>query len=43
LRVGASADLLVIQPDTPWMTNHVDPLGMLMFGWDDRWISQTMV
>lgn len=43
LRVGASADLLVIQPDTPWLTNDLDPLGMLMFGWDDRWIKQTMV
>jgi len=43
LQVGASADLLVIQPDTDWLTNHPDPLGMLMFGWDDRWIRHTMV
>jgi guanine deaminase len=43
LRAGASADLLVVQPDIPWLASSVDPLGMLMFGWDDRWISQTMV
>ncbi|MDB4540317.1 amidohydrolase family protein [bacterium] len=43
LRVGASADLLVVEPDIPWLTSRVDPLAMLMFGWDDRWIRQTMV
>ena len=43
LRVGASADLLVVQPDIPWLSSEVDPLAMLMFGWNDRWIRQTLI
>jgi guanine deaminase len=43
LRVGASADLLVVQPDIPWLSGGVDPLAMLMLGWNDRWISQTLI
>lgn len=37
---GAEADLLVIEPDIPWLS-AADPLGMLMFAWDDRWLRQT--
>lgn len=42
LRAGASADLLVIQPNLPWR-DHLDPMAMLMWAWDDRWISRTVV
>ncbi|MFG0284268.1 MAG: amidohydrolase family protein [Phycisphaerales bacterium JB039] len=34
---GAPADLLVIEPDIDWRSAP-DPLGALLFGWDDRWI-----
>lgn len=42
LDVGASADLLCIEPDLPWLES-VDPLAMLLFAWDDRWIKQTLL
>ena len=38
ISVGNAADLLVIQPDTPWLECDVDPLAKLMWSWDDRWI-----
>lgn len=42
---GASADMLVIKPDLPWLPiDEVDqrcPLSTLMFCWDDRWIQRT--
>ena len=41
LAVGAAADVLVIEPDVPWM-DTADPLGTLMFAWDDRWLRQTI-
>jgi guanine deaminase len=37
LETGAAADLLVIEPDIDWL-EAPDPLGALLFGWDDRWI-----
>ncbi len=37
------ADLVVVQPDIPWLDSVVDPLAMLMFAWDDRWIKQTLL
>ena len=43
LRAGAAADLLVIEPTIPWLDSPVDPLSMLMFAWDDRWLKQTML
>ncbi len=43
LRVGGSADLLAIAPDVPWLDSPVDPLAMLMFAWDDRWIKSVLL
>ena len=43
IEIGASADLLVIQPDIPWRDPAVDPLSRLMFSWDDRWLSHTIL
>lgn len=40
LRVGAPADLLIAKPDLPWLESPVDPLAMLLFAWDDRWITR---
>jgi len=41
LAAGAPADLLVAEPDLPWLDSPVDPLDMLLFAWDDRWIART--
>ena len=43
LRVGGTADLLVIEPSVRWIDSHIDPLAMLMFAWDDRWLKRTML
>jgi len=44
---GASADVVVIEPDIRWQAGDaealVDPLSILMWAWDDRWIKQTIV
>jgi len=40
---GASADLVLIKPNIPWLDRTVDPLSQLMFAWDDRWIERTFV
>lgn len=40
---GASADLVLIKPNIPWLDRTVDPLSQLMFAWDDRWIEKTFV
>ena len=40
---GASADLVLIKPNIPWLDRTVDPLSQLMFAWDDRWIERTWV
>ena len=42
LHVGAEADLLVIRPTTGW-TDSPDPLGTLLYSWDDRWLRKTLV
>jgi guanine deaminase len=42
LAVGAEADILVVQPDIPWKT-AADPLGTLLYAWDDRWITNTLL
>ncbi len=39
IAVGNRADLVMIKPDVPW-THAPDPLGMLLFAWDNRWISR---
>jgi guanine deaminase len=43
LQVGAPADLVLVEPDISWQEGLVDPLAMLMFAWDDRWIKQVML
>lgn len=43
IRVGNTADLLVIAPDIPLQKSSVDPLAMLMFAWDDRWIQSVFL
>ncbi|MEM6474318.1 MAG: amidohydrolase family protein, partial [Planctomycetota bacterium] len=42
IEIGASADVLCIEPDIPWL-KATDPLAMLLFAWDDRWIQQTFL
>jgi len=39
---GAAADLLVVGPDIPWQ-GGLNPLSTLMYGWDDRWLKQTLL
>lgn len=41
LHGGCPADLILIEPDTPWLSSGVDPLSALMFSWDDRWLKRT--
>lgn len=41
LQSGCRADVLVIEPDIKWLDSPADPLSMLMFAWDDRWIKRT--
>jgi len=43
LQVDAPADLVMVKPDIAWQTGAVDPLSMLMFAWDDRWIRTVML
>src|SRR6056297_897924 len=43
LAVGAAADLVVIEPTIRWLDPPVDPLSRLMFAWDDRWITRTLL
>ncbi|MEM9417538.1 MAG: amidohydrolase family protein [Planctomycetota bacterium] len=43
LAAGASADVVVVQPDIPWHNSAVDPLERLMWSWDDRWVKQTIL
>ncbi len=38
LAPGNQADVVLIEPDLPWLSGEVDPLSMLMFAWDDRWV-----
>lgn len=41
LAPGAEADILVVRPDIPWSVTP-DPLGTLLYAWDDRWIERTL-
>lgn len=42
LEARCEADLLVIEPNIRW-SDTPDPLGTLLYGWDDRWLSRTVV
>lgn len=42
IQPDAEADLAIFQPDIPWQQAH-NPLGMVMFAYDDRWLTQTIV
>lgn len=42
LEIGAAADLLIIRPDIAWHM-HPDPLALLLYAWDDRWLKQTLI
>ncbi|QOI99757.1 MAG: amidohydrolase family protein [Phycisphaeraceae bacterium] len=37
LAPGLDADLVIVEPDIPWQ-DHPDPLSLLLYAWDDRWI-----
>ncbi len=39
---GAEADLLVLHPDIPYLESQ-DPLGALLWSWDDRWLRRTIL
>ncbi|MEM6393875.1 MAG: amidohydrolase family protein [Planctomycetota bacterium] len=41
LQPDAPADLLVFDPPNGWLT-HPDPLGRLIWDWDDRWLRVTL-
>ncbi|MEL7089189.1 MAG: amidohydrolase family protein, partial [Planctomycetota bacterium] len=43
LAAGQPADVLVIEPNIGWLSSSVNPLAMLLFAWDDRWIKRTLV
>jgi guanine deaminase len=42
LAAGAEADVLVLQPNIAWQT-ATDPLAMLLYAWDSRWIKQVLI
>ena len=42
IQENAEADLVILQPDIPWQDAY-DPLGMVMFAYDDRWVDATIV
>ena len=39
--MDAEASLVIAKPDIHWL-EYPDPLGALLFGWDDRWIETTL-
>jgi len=41
LEAGAAADLVVVEPELAWR-DAPDPLGALLYGWDDRWIRRVV-
>ncbi len=43
LSVGDPADLIIIKPNVKWHGTTVDPLAMLLWSWDDRWVKQVYV
>lgn len=42
LAPGCEADVLVVRPRVDF-DSHPDPLGAMLYGWDERWIEQTIV
>ena len=42
LAAGARADVLLIRPGHDWRSTR-DPLGDLLWSWDDRWLERTFV
>jgi guanine deaminase len=42
LAVGAEADLVIARPNIAW-THAPDPLTVLLYAWDDRWLQQTLL
>lgn len=42
LTVGAEADILVLHPNIAWQAAN-DPLSMLLYAWDSRWIKQVLI
>ncbi|MEZ6194053.1 MAG: amidohydrolase family protein, partial [Phycisphaerales bacterium] len=42
IQENAEADLVILRPDILWQTAH-DPLGMVMFAYDDRWVKKTII
>jgi guanine deaminase len=42
LQTGAEADLLIIRPQIAWQNAH-DPLSMLLYSWDSRWIERVLI
>lgn len=42
LAAGYAADLVVIRPGLDRLLESPDPLGALLWGWDDRWITQVI-
>ena len=42
IQENAEADLVILRPDVPWLAAH-DPLGMVLFAYDDRWVNKTIV
>ena len=42
LTTGVDADVVVVRPDRAWLTSP-DPLGTLLYSWDDRWIRSVLV
>ncbi len=41
IEIDAEASLVIAKPDIAW-SDYPDPLGALLFGWDDRWIETTL-
>jgi guanine deaminase len=42
IAAGRAADLIVFEPDIPWR-DAPDPLGTLLYAWDDRWLRQVVL
>jgi guanine deaminase len=42
IQENAEADLVILKPDIPWQTAH-NPLGTVIFAYDDRWVDATIV
>ena len=42
LQVGSAADLVIARPNIAWQ-HAPDPLAVLLYAWDDRWLKQTVL